>query len=65
MPEERALFNATICEGVVLGSCVMLLDDEIVYAGPIKGAPPTDGRLVLLHADDFTKLKTHVDKHRH
>lgn len=62
---ERPLFNASIQEGVALGSCVMLLDDAIVYAGPIKGAPLTDGKLVLLHPDDFTKLKTLVDKHRH
>jgi hypothetical protein len=62
---DGQLFNATICDGCAVGSCVMLVDDEIVYAGPIKQAPSAEGKLVLMHADDFAKLKTHVDKRRH
>jgi hypothetical protein len=51
--------------GIVKGVCVVLLDGEVVYAGPIEGAPltpPTEGKLVLLHADDFQSLKGHVEK---
>lgn len=59
------LFNASICEGIVTGTCVMLQDDQIVYAGPIKGAPKVQGLMVLLNAADFEKLKTVVDRHKH
>lgn len=59
--------NASICEGVARGHCVMLasIDDaQIVYAGPINGAPNAAGRMILLHADDFAKLKTVVDRRK-
>ena len=62
---DRQLFNASPCEGVALGSCVMLVDEQIVYAGPLKGAPPADGKFILLHNDDFAKLKASVEKGRH
>jgi hypothetical protein len=62
---DRNLFDASTCEGVAIGSCVMLVDNMIVYAGPLKKAPSSEGKLVLLHPDDFAKLKTHVDKRRH
>mgnify|MGYP001558474598 CR=1 FL=1 len=59
------LFYAAPCEGVQIGTCVMLVDDNIVYAGPLKNAPKADGMTILLHADDFEFLKSRVDKHRH
>ncbi len=60
------LMNATICDEVVIGSCVMLVDDRIVYAGPIKGAlGNTAGKLVLLNTADFDKLKAVVDRGKH
>jgi hypothetical protein len=62
---DRGQFDASTCEGVVAGSCVMLVDNKIVYAGPIKGAPTSEGKLVLLHPDDFAKLKARVGKLRH
>lgn len=62
---DREPFNAAQCEGVVKGTCVMLLDNKIVYAGPIKGCPSVEGQTVLLHADDFELLRSHVEKRRH
>jgi hypothetical protein len=62
---DPGLFNATINGGIVKGHYVMLVDNKIVYAGPIKAAPTSEGKLVLLHPDDFAKLKAHVDKLRH
>jgi hypothetical protein len=62
---DPGLFNATINVGIVKGHCVMLVDNKIVYAGPIRAAPTSEGKLVLLHPDDFAKLKACVDKHRH
>lgn len=59
------LMNASICNEVMVDSCVMLVDDRIAYAGPIKGAPSTAGRLVLLNAADFEKLKAVVDRGKH
>lgn len=59
------LFDASPCEGVQIGTVVMLVDDKIVYAGPLKGAPSADGKMILLHAQDFEKLQTHVEKRRH
>jgi hypothetical protein len=57
------LFNATINGGIVKGHCVMLVDNK--YTGPIKAAPTSEGKLVLLHPDDFAKLKARVVKLRH
>jgi hypothetical protein len=62
---DPGVFNATINDGIVKGHCVMLVDKKIVYAGPIKAAPTSEGKLVLLHPDDFAKLKARVDKLRH
>jgi hypothetical protein len=58
-------FDATVCEGVALGSCVMLIDDQIVYAGPLNGSPSSEGKTVLMNAADFEKLQKHVDRNRH
>lgn len=59
------MFNSSICEGVAAGMCVMLRDDQIVYAGPIKNAPDVTDSLMLLNAADFVKLKAVVDRHKH
>jgi hypothetical protein len=61
----RSQLLASMHKGIVKGACVVVLDGEIIYAGPIEGAPlmpPTVGKLVLLHADDFQSLKSHVEK---
>jgi hypothetical protein len=62
---DREQFDAAPCEGIVKGICVLLEDDKIIYAGPFKQAPDVAGKTVLLHAEDFDRLKSHVDKHRH
>jgi hypothetical protein len=62
---EPGVFNATVNGGIVKGHCVMLVESKIVYAGPINAAPTSEGKLVLLHPDDFAKLKARVDKLRH
>ena len=61
------IFDATIHHGVAEGCCVMIEHSEIVYAGPLCGAlrPDAAGKVVLLHPEDFAKLKTHVDGRRH
>jgi hypothetical protein len=58
-------YNATANGGIVKGHCVMLVDNKIVYAGPIKAAPTPEGKLVMLHPDDFAKLMVRVDKQLH
>lgn len=63
---DTSLFNAGINDSIVPGNCVMIDDDmEICYGGPIKGAPNTGGKLVLLHSLDFEKLKHAVERKRH
>jgi hypothetical protein len=62
---EIGQFDCAPCEGVVVGTCVMLVDDRIVYAGPLKGAPTADGKMILLHTDDYHQLRAHVEKRRH
>lgn len=61
------VFDATVHNGVAKGSCVMIEDSSIVYAGPLYGAarPDADGKVILLHPDDFAQLKSHVDSRRH
>jgi hypothetical protein len=63
--ETATTFDASPCEGVCKGTCVMLVDDKIIYAGPLKGAPQADGKMILLHSDDFDRLRSHVEKRRH
>lgn len=62
---RRHALPTNLQHGVAKGSCVLLLDDEIVYAGPLKGAPDVTGKMVLLNPDDFERLKAHVDRGRH
>jgi hypothetical protein len=61
------LFDATVHKGIAKGSCVMIYDSSIVYAGPLNHAarPDADGKVILLHPEDFAQLKSHVDARRH
>lgn len=63
----ESMFDATIHHGVAKGSCVMLAEHEIVYAGPLDAAqrPDAAGKVILLHPDDFATLAEHVSKTRH
>jgi hypothetical protein len=59
------MFNATICNAVVAGTCVWILDEAIVYAGPIKHCPEiVDGTLMLLNTKDFEILQAHIKRHQ-
>jgi hypothetical protein len=49
--------DATAHRGVAIGSCVVIENDEMIYAGPLASAPETDGSLFLLHPHDFSRLK--------
>ena len=62
---DTPMFDASPCDGIAPGICVMLEDGGIVYAGPIKGAPDSAGKHVLFHATDFERLRAHVDRHKH
>jgi hypothetical protein len=62
---DTDIFDATIHEGIAMGTCVMLENHEMVYAGPLATSPEAAGKIVLLHPDDFAKLKSHVDSRRH
>jgi hypothetical protein len=64
---DSDLFDATIHQGIAMGSCVMIQDSEIVYAGPLHDAlrPDACGKVILLHPEDFALLKQHVDSRRH
>lgn len=67
MPDPMSnLFNSIAHSGVALGSCVIIEgDDNIVYAGPIKGAPsPSNGALLLLCEEDFARFKAHIDRRK-
>jgi len=61
------LFDATVHDGIAKGSCVMIAESSIVYAGPLNHAarPDADGKVILLHPEDFAQLKSHVDARRH
>ena len=61
------LFDATIHTGIAQGSCVMIEERSIVYAGPLNHAarPEADGKVILMHPEDFAMLKFHVDAKRH
>lgn len=65
MTTDQPMFNAAPCEGVCKGTVVMLIDDRIIYAGPLKGAPKADDKMILLNSEDFELLRAHVEKRRH
>jgi hypothetical protein len=54
--------DAAIHNAVTPGSCVMLQDRELVYAGPLAKMPEAEGRVVLLSASDFARLTAHLDR---
>jgi len=45
----------------------MIEESAIVYAGPLNHAarPDADGKVILLHPEDFAQLASHVDSRRH
>ena len=61
------LFDATVHKAVAKGCCVMIEESAIVYAGPLNHAarPDADGKVILLHPEDFAQLASHVDSRRH
>ena len=59
------MFQATPVGAVAAGSVVMLVSSIIVYAGPINGAPPAEGRNVLLNPADFAKFKKYAESRKH
>lgn len=65
MAERDDLFNALVCNGVVVGHCVMIEDSYIIYAGPLVGAPYSGGKLILLNEVDFDRLAIAVNRVRH
>lgn len=67
MPQvrENPLFDASPHLGVMAGTCVMIEDGEVCFAGPLGSSPDSANKLVLLNPVDFEKLKAHVEKHRH
>jgi hypothetical protein len=64
---DSDLFDATVHSGIAMGTCVMLENNDLVYAGPLCDArrPSPAGKMTLLHPDDFAQLKQHVDSRRH
>ena len=54
---DTDLIDASIHRGVAAGSCVLIEDCEMVYAGPLANAPGIEGRLILLNPDDFARLR--------
>jgi len=59
---KQETFDASIHRAVAPGSCVMIEESEIVYAGPIRLAPDASGKMLLLSADDFALLSAHLDR---
>ena len=57
------LIDATPHRGIAFGHCVIIDRDEMVYAGPLESAPEPEGRLLLLHPDDFARLSGNVVAH--
>jgi hypothetical protein len=51
-----SMSDIEIHSGVAVGSCVMIEDHEMVYAGPLGNAPEPEGKIVLLHPADFARL---------
>ena len=46
---DTDLFDATIHNGIAMGSCVMIQDSEIVYAGPLHDVlrPDACGKVIF------------------
>jgi hypothetical protein len=49
--------DASVHHAIAAGSCVMIERGEMVYAGPLVDMPEAEGRLILLHPEDFGRLK--------
>lgn len=60
---DDGTMSMIIHDAVHKGSCVMIHDGRIIYAGPIKNAPTMPGSGVLLHADDCKALKKLTEAH--
>lgn len=61
----KDMFDAESSEAVQVGTCIMIEDDKIVYAGPLSGAPDPSGKHVMFARADFEKLKVAVERKRH
>lgn len=59
------LFDVSVCNGICEGTCVIVQEGAIVFAGPIRLAPDVSETLVLMHEKDFQRLQDHKAKHWH
>ena len=62
---DQEPIDAVIHQGVAPGSCVMIEDNQIVYAGPLEGIPDGTGKVMLLSGPDFTRLTRDFGSHGH
>ena len=48
-----------------IGYCAIVIDDHVVYAGPIRDAVLAEGDQLFIHPDDFKTLEKYFKKHQH
>ena len=62
MFEAEGKFSTAPDDAIMRGTCVVISEECIIYAGPIKSTPDVTGHLVLLNPVDFEQLKAHVEQ---
>jgi hypothetical protein len=54
--EEPGAFVVVETRNMEPGYCVVALEDEIKYSGPIGTSPSIDGAVMFIHPSDFSFL---------
>ena len=63
---SEPMFDVVANPNIRVGFCAMVVDDHVVYAGPIPGCPEvTEGAELFLHPKDVATLNAWFKKHQH
>jgi len=61
-----SILNICLSPGVVMGHCVVVHNDQIVYAGPIKDCPKQVEHMdIHMCQADFDKMAEIIKRKRH
>jgi len=63
--EKAGVLNAHPDPDIPKDMCIVMLDGDVIYAGPIKRSRVTDGAHIYLNPEDFEWLDIFMRKRRH
>jgi len=59
---SEPMFDLVANPSIRVGFCAMVVDDHVVYAGPIRPGLAVEGCEMFMHPKDCRRLEAHMKK---